>query len=381
MLPFYHNHLAPQLAQKELLLLNIVLNLLQIHKWVRLETLANRLPIPITFESRRKKLQRFLSLEIWDVEKIWFPILAEILERYFPKSETLYIVPDRTRWKLINIFMVSLVYKNRAIPLYFKLLNKKGNSSATEQIEIIEKVIPLLKGYKKVILGDREFGNVDLAKWLRQQEDTSFVLRVRKNEYIEKNEEWIALENLGLKPGMSLYYEGVKVTKTRGFSNINIVGKWKRNYRGDKCKEPWFLLTDLTSCSLAIAAYKKRMGIEEMFRDFKKGGYNLEDTQLTGQRLISLLLLITLAYIEAVLAGDKLQDKGVALYVGRTQEPLRQTRRHSRFYLGLYGRDWLDSLSLFIQEVEKLLSLSPQKHPYYQRGRRAAILIQSAFLG
>jgi N12 class adenine-specific DNA methylase len=24
------------------------------------------------------------------------------------------------------------------------------------------------------------------------------------------------------------------------------------------------------------------MGIEEMFRDFKKGGYNLEDTQLTG---------------------------------------------------------------------------------------------------
>lgn len=107
---FYQIHLAPQLAQKELLLLNIVLNLLQIHKWVRLEALANRLPMPITFESRRKKLQRFLSLKVWDIEKIWFPIVAEILERYFPKSETIYIVPDRTRWKLINIFMVSLIY-------------------------------------------------------------------------------------------------------------------------------------------------------------------------------------------------------------------------------------------------------------------------------
>jgi hypothetical protein len=34
---------------------------------------------------------------------------------------------------------------------------------------------------------------------------------------------------------------------------------------------------------------------EEMFRDFKKGGYDLERTKLIGHRLISLILLITLA--------------------------------------------------------------------------------------
>ncbi len=32
-----------------------------------------------------------------------------------------------------------------------------------------------------------------------------------------------------------------------------------------------------------IVAYKKRFDIEEMFRDFKKGGYNLESTAECNQ--------------------------------------------------------------------------------------------------
>ncbi len=38
-----------------------------------------------------------------------------------------------------------------------------------------------------------------------------------------------------------------------------------------------------------------RFGIEEMFRDFKSGGYNLEGTKVSDKRLMTLILLITLA--------------------------------------------------------------------------------------
>ncbi|MDJ0591781.1 MAG: hypothetical protein QNJ72_17580 [Pleurocapsa sp. MO_226.B13] len=38
-------------------------------------------------------------------------------------------------------------------------------------------------------------------------------------------------------------------------------------------------MTNLNSLSAATDSYAKRMGIEEMFRDFKGGGYNLENTQ------------------------------------------------------------------------------------------------------
>jgi hypothetical protein len=379
MLPLYQTHLASYLSKSEFLLFRILLNLLQIHKWVRLESLANRLPLPITFESRRKKLQRFFSLKVLDVEKLWLPLLGEIVKMCYQPEDILYLVPDRTRWKNINILMVSLIYKNRAIPVYFQLLDKKGNSSVAEQIEVLAKILPWFKEYKKVILGDREFCGVELAKWLKEKGEADFVLRVKKNEYFWEKGEWKALKELGLTPGMSLYLEGVKVTKSKGFGEFNLVAKWKKNYRRKKTKEPWFLLTNLSGFSLAIKSYKKRMGIEEMFRDFKKGGYNLESTQLEGKRLSALLLLITFAYTESVLRGDELQNKGVANYLGRPTEAKRQTRRHSRFYLGLHGRDWLDSLDIFAKEVEELLSLSPQKCLDYQRGRRAAKLILQAF--
>ncbi len=49
-----------------------------------------------------------------------------------------------------------------------------------------------------------------------------------------------------------------------------------------------------------IAAYKKRMGIEEMFRDCKTGGYNLEGSGLKGDRLIKIILLMTLVYSSAI---------------------------------------------------------------------------------
>ena len=60
-------------------------------------------------------------------------------------------------------------------------------------------------------------------------------------------------------------------------------------------KEGGFILTNLGSLKMAIAAYQKRMGIEEMFRDYKNGGYYLEGTGLKCQRLMVLILLIALA--------------------------------------------------------------------------------------
>ncbi|MEG4590609.1 hypothetical protein QUA86_34625 [Microcoleus sp. F6_B6] len=49
-----------------------------------------------------------------------------------------------------------------------------------------------------------------------------------------------------------------------------------------------------------------RMGIEEMFRDYKSGGYYLEGTGLKGQRLMTLILLIALAYSSAIMQGTNL---------------------------------------------------------------------------
>jgi hypothetical protein len=57
-------------------------------------------------------------------------------------------------------------------------------------------------------LGDREFCGVDLAKWLSQEQQVYLSLRLKKNEYVELEEQiWFPDRDLGLSPGMSLYYQ------------------------------------------------------------------------------------------------------------------------------------------------------------------------------
>jgi hypothetical protein len=155
---------------------------------------------------------------------------------------------------------------------------------------------------------------------------------------------WQRLDQLGLVPGTLLYFQGVRVRKTRPVAGFDIACKWKRNYHGVKAKDAWFILTDFGSLPLAIAAYKKRMGIEEMFRDCKTGGYNIEGTGLRGNRLIKIILLMTLAYCAAIFEGNEIQKKQVQKYVSRRKEPIKKYRRRSTFGVGASGRP-VDKLS------------------------------------
>jgi hypothetical protein len=375
----YSRHLEKQFNYSQYLIVLILLNLLQNLKTVRLEELARRFPSPIKLKSRVMKLQRFLSLKQFNLKTLWFPIVKSWIEENFNKREVIALALDRSQWQGINLLMVSLMYDKRGIPLYFCLLPKKGNSNLAYKKKVLEPVFKLLKGFKIVVLGDREFCNVELGEWLSEQEKVYFSLRLKKNEYVELEDSiWFQLQELGLSPGTALFYEGIRVTKTKGFGGFNLAAKYGRNYRQKSCKEPWYILTNLGTLSAAIAAYSKRMGIEEMFRDFKKGGYNLELTQVTGERLIALILLISLAYCLSIFNGKAIKNKGVSNYVARPNEPGRTYRRHSNFSVGLHGQNWVDSMAFFQDVVQELLRFSTGKNDYYRQGMRAASVIQSA---
>jgi hypothetical protein len=116
-----------------------------------------------------------------------------------------------------------------------------------------------------------------------------------------------------------------------------------------------------------------------MFRDFKKGGYHLEGTKVTGERLISLLIIMSIAYTVSTFSGQKIKSTGIQNYIGRVKELKRTFARHSNFYIGLYGYNWLDFRFELSELINQLMSLSPNKRPFYQRGHKAMTLIISAF--
>ena len=112
---------------------------LQLLKQVKLDVLAESLPLPILLDSRRRKIRRFLRLNHWTIETIWFPCVTALLEEMFNPNDRIYIAIDRTSWSLINILMVTVVYDHRAWPIYWISLDKKGNSNLSEQKTVLNK--------------------------------------------------------------------------------------------------------------------------------------------------------------------------------------------------------------------------------------------------
>ena len=185
------------------------------------------------------------------------------------------------------------------------------------------------------------------------------------------------------------------MTKSKQVVGFDLAAKWQKKRYGLTPEEGWFILTNLGSLELAIKAYKKahrlrrgflgvkteqeRFGIEEMFRDFKRGGYNLEGTKATGDRLITLVILISIAYTVSTFTGQRIKRMGVQNYVGRVKESKRTFPRHSNFYIGLYGYNWVDFYFNLSEKITQLMNLSPNKRQFYQRGQKAMMLILSAF--
>jgi hypothetical protein len=286
--------LQSQLTSSQLLTLEILVWLLQVHKQIKIERLAAHFPLPILFESRRRHIQRFLKLSALSIPLIWFPIIEAIIRLKIKLGQRLYLALDRTQWKDKNLFVVAAIFERRAFPIYWQFLDKRGASNLAEQQALLRPVFKLLKKYELVVLGDREFHSVELANWLIQKK-VSFVFRQKKDTNFKlKRKPYQELNNLDLRPGMKMFLTGIKVTQKKGFSSGAIAAYWKSKYRGKVEQEPWYLLTNFSSLEETIKAYKKRVGIEAMFKDCKTGGYNLESSKASIERLTRLVLLIAL---------------------------------------------------------------------------------------
>merc|ERR1712178_375322 len=119
-----------------------------------------------------------------------------------------------------------------------------------------------------------------------------------------------------------------------------------RKYKGKQEKEPWFILTNLDSLSEVLKVYRAMAGIEAMFKDCKTGGYNLE--------------------------GSK-ANKGK--YIARLTEKSRRDRRHSNFWIGLYGSLWIHAWEFCSDFISIMMSNNPQKLNNYKKGLQAMSII------
>ena len=288
------------------------------------------------------------------------------------------IALDRTAWQENNILMASAIYQKRAFPIFWIFLSKKGASDLREQQVVLRPVIKLFKTHQIVIVGDREFHSVDLAQWIDRQ-GVKFVLRQKKNTtFRQKRRKFNSLSSIQVAPGQREFFSQINITQKNGFARFNLAIYWRKKYKNKQEKSPWYLLTNLGDLETAVKAYKQRWGIEAMFKDCKTGGYNLEGSQASQDKLVHLVLLIAIAMTTAWLQGEQISTLGKSAFICRPKEAGRTKRRHSNFWVGLYGHNWIAAFHECQEWVEELVTSVRNKRSFYQRGLNALTQIQQA---
>jgi len=77
----------------------------------------------------------------------------------------------------------------------------------------------------------------------------------------------------------------------------------------------------------------------------------------------------------AWLQGQKTKFRKQQSYICCTQEKSRTRKRHSDFWIGLYGFNWIVAFHECQAWVEELIASIRNKRGFYQRGLKAIALI------
>ena len=204
--------------------------------------------------------------------------------------------------------MVSLYYKNVAFPLMFKMLDKRGNSSCEERIELIRKYIDYF-GLESIdcILADREFIGEKWIGFLNAQ-GIRYHIRIRNNFKV-----FLPATNKEVK--VSWLFNSLKINEVCHFHKIvNLNGELvylsaTKTVTREKGIE-LLILVSYNRPEESLEYYRIRWQIETLFKSLKTSGFNIEDTHVTIlERLDRLLLLVMIAFTWSYLIGDHLDTK------------------------------------------------------------------------
>lgn len=230
-----------------------------------------------TEESKIKRLQRFLSNKAINPEKLYEFFAYRLLQKYKFKSKSIYIIFDHTTIDdRFVILQFSLKLGKRAIPLWFKLFRYKedGNKDfmhVKEGLTFLHKILTPYK-FDVTILADRGFKSVDLFKFIDETLNWKYCIRCTKDIgiSIDGKNKIKKLDDIIPTKCSTKYFYNVKLTTQEYICNMAVC-------KAQDAEDVWFIANNICE-PYAIREYKKRFDIEEMFKDFKSNGFNLEDT-------------------------------------------------------------------------------------------------------
>lgn len=240
-----------------------------------------------------------------------------------------------------TICLYLITNHGRATPLVWKTvetseLKNRRNSFEDDVLHQFKECLPTDRSPRVVVLADRGFGDIALYAELEEELGFHFVIRFRKNVFVEeagirkRADEWLAAAG-----GRAVQLRNVTMTgRYRAVANFVAL-------HDPKMKEPWFLASSMRGSIKALTGlYARRFTIEETFRDQKdmRFGWALYDVNVTQVlRRDRLLFLAALAQLILTLLGAAGEQLGLdaklrvnTVTKRRTHSLLRQGREYAK---------------------------------------------------
>lgn len=359
---FLHKMLSPVMHKKRLAtLILLVIAGLKIKK-ISLTELGRAIDLSLQERSGIRRADRFLGNKKLHKERE--AIQEVIIKRVIGNKKNPEIIID---WSNIpntthNTLRAALVAEGRAITLYEEVHPERKLSNEKVQHKFLHTLKRLLpSGCKPIIITDGGYHN----EWFREivKLDWDYLGRIRVGsgkKFRRKNsEEWETTLSLCKKATFTpRYVSEVDLGRNRPLNThlylfkgklkrrklLNKYGKKRKDTdsldHGKSGREPWILATSLKgksflSANRVIKKYKKRMQIEEGFRDLKSSKYGFGfEKALTKKitRIEILLLIATLASFIAWLVGWTVEKN--KLHYQFQSNTIKNRRVLSLFFLG-----------------------------------------------
>ena len=294
-----------------------------------LASIARGMSDSTTVRHRIKRAWRFASNRRIQVRKATFCLVEWLLAN--GKGRPIVALDWTDIGHRRVMLCAAVAVGGRAVPLAWTVMGRSQfNRRRKSRNDAEEQMILLLKEafgqVQWLLVADRGFARASLFRRLLQWE-IAFVIRTSGNPWVELKDWAGRIWDLPRRAGKIRLYHEVLYHKTARVPLKLVVA------HAEPAAEPWYLATNLRRASSAVKAYRRRVWIEQHFRDLKSH-MGLDRLRLKrAERIERLLILVAIAVAVAVLValGWKGRHRG--------QDPQLTTHRRGRslsvFRLGL----------------------------------------------
>jgi hypothetical protein len=252
--------------------------------------LANVLPVPTEQpEIREQWWRRLLKNPLLDSPVSLEPFARTVLEEAARHGQTIILSREQTdRGNRFAVLMLAVQVGDRLLPLAWGVEAGAAHIGFTGQPVLLERVRAWLPPDAAVwLLGDRFYPSAELFTWLPPH-GGPYRRRLKGNLRVDTG--FCEATPGELADGVTERYRPeVRLFNCGVSTNLGI---WHEAGQ----EAPWIIAMECSPTQAAGRDYGARWVIEPTFSDFKRRGFQLEDTPLQApDRLDRLILIMTLA--------------------------------------------------------------------------------------